>query len=260
MSTSPPVRVQAVAKAAQILRCFSPRTQVLSTRSVERLTGIPRSTAHALCATLCDSGLLQEVSGRGYALGLELVALGGQVMHRHNLIEASEGMLGPLIVHNGTWALVGQLVDGWIVYLARQTAPRHERVNSRAGLRVPAHRTACGKAALSMLSPADVAHRVHAACDTEHMLLPDMTALYGELDAAHSDGYVVSADWRPGRVAVGAPIVNDDGQVVGAVSLGGPERVFTPELTRRAAGGVIRAAARIGERLRGSGLPPSTPA
>lgn len=252
--TRSPGRVKSVAKAAQILRCFSPHTQVLSTRSLERVTGVPRSTVHALCATLCDAGLLQEVPGRGYALGLELIALGGQVMHRHNLIEASEGMLAPLIVHDGTWALVGQLVDGWIVYLARQTAPRHERVNSRAGLRVPAHRTACGKAALSMLPAADVAHRVHVACEAERMASPDMAALQRELAAARSDGYVASADWRPGRMAIGAPIVDHDGHVVGGVSLGGPRRLFSPELTRWASGGVIRTAARIGERLRASDL------
>ena len=81
-------RVNSVAKATTILGTFTPLVRVLSLRQIVRRTGIPRSTAHGLCVTLCDAGLLEEVPHRGYQLGAALVALGGQVMDRTGLVEA----------------------------------------------------------------------------------------------------------------------------------------------------------------------------
>src|SRR4029453_12880915 len=86
-------RVEAVAKAARVLQAFTPLASSLSLRQLAERTGIPRSTAHAICLTLCDAGLLEEVAGRGYRLGPALVGLGGQVIERTGLVGAAEGVL-----------------------------------------------------------------------------------------------------------------------------------------------------------------------
>lgn len=242
-------RVKSVEKAALILGSFAPRTQVLSLRSLSRVTGIPRSTVHALCVTLCDAGLLEEVPGRGYELGLGLVALGGQVLHRRNFVEATEGLLGPLMHEDGTWVLVGQLVEGWIVYLARYTSARHGQVNSRAGLRVPAHRTACGKAAMSMLDDAEVIRRVEAACAADHLALPDVSVLLSQLAGVRESGYVVNTDWRPGRLSIAAPVVDPIGSVVGAISVGGPTASLPNDVIQRLASRIRVIAERVGARV-----------
>lgn len=245
-------RVRAVAKAAAVLNCFAPRTPVLSIREIARATGIPRSTVHALCRTLGDARLLEEVPGRGYQLGLGLVPLGGQVLARQSFVEATEGLLGVLTRESGTWVLVGQLVEGWIVYLARHVSERHGPVNSRAGLRAPAHRTACGKAALSLLDDAEVMRRVRLACAAERLPLPDDAALLGQLAEVRRSGYVVSSDWRPGRLAIGAPVIGPADAVVGGISVVGPSSVFTPQVTGRLAPRLVSVAARVGERLSSS--------
>lgn len=242
-------RVQAVAKAAAVLSCFAPRTPLLSTREIASATGIPRSTVHALCATLCDAQLLEEVPGRGYQLGLGLVPLGGQVLARQSFVEATEGLVGALTSGNGTWVLVGQLVDGWIVYLARFVPERHGPVNSRAGLRAPAHQTACGKAALSLLDEAEVMRRVRLACTAEHLPLPDEAVLLGQLAEGRQSGYVVSSDWRPGRLAIGAPVIGPSNAILGGISVVGPSSVLAPEVIRRLAARLVPVAARVGERL-----------
>jgi IclR family acetate operon transcriptional repressor len=242
-------RVRAVAKAATVLNCFAPRTPVLSLREIARATGIPRSTVHALCLTLCDARLLEEVPGGGYRLGLGLVPLGGQVLARQSFVEATEGLVGALTRENGTWVLVGQLVEGWIVYLARFVSEHHGPVNSRAGLRAPAHRTACGKAALSLLDEAEVLRRVRLACAAERLPLPDEAALLDQLADGRRSGYVVSADWRPDRMSIGAPVIGTADALVGGISVVGPTSVFTPAVTRRLASRLVSVAARVGQRL-----------
>lgn len=241
--------VRAVAKAAAILDCFAPRTPVLSIREISRATGIPRSTVHALCVTLVGSRLLEEVPGRGYQLGLGLVPLGGQVLARQSFVEATEGLLGSLTRENGIWVLVGQLVEGWIVFLARYVSERHGPVNSRAGLRAAAHRTACGKAALSLLDDAEVMRRVRLACAAEQLPLPDEEVLLGQLAEGRRSGFVVSSDWRPGRLAIGAPVMGAAGAVVGGISVVGPSSVLSPQVTGRLAERLVSVAARVGERL-----------
>ncbi len=61
----PAARVGSVAKAMQVLHAFTPVVPVLSLRQLSARTQIPRSTVHALCATLVDAGMLEEVPARG---------------------------------------------------------------------------------------------------------------------------------------------------------------------------------------------------
>ena len=89
-------RLGSVTKAARVLQAFTPLVTLLRVRQVAERPGISRSTAHALCVTLCDAGLLEEAAGRGYRLGPAPVGLGGQVIERTGLVDAAEGVLDRL--------------------------------------------------------------------------------------------------------------------------------------------------------------------
>jgi DNA-binding IclR family transcriptional regulator len=249
MDESRPGRVASVAKAAALLAAFSPRMPVVSLRELSRRTGIPRSTVHGLCLSLCDGGLLEEVPGRGYQLGPGLIALGGQVIARTGLVAAGEEVLELAARIDGTWVLLGQLVDGWIVFLDRRTAERHGPVSMRLGARAPVHRTGCGKAALSLLDEAEVTERVELACAAGRLSPPSMPDLLRQLAEARQRGYAINTDWRPDRVSVAAPVVDRRDAVVGAVSVAGPVHLFSSSAIAQAARDVMSVAARIGERL-----------
>src|SRR4051812_11745432 len=237
-------RVHSVAKATAILGTFTPLVRVLSLRQIVRRTGIPRSTAHGLCVTLCDAGLLEGVPHRGYQLGPALIALGGQVIDRSGLVEAADGVLERAAHRDGTEAHLGQLVRGWTVYLERRAGAHRAPMNNRVGMRAPAHRTGCGKAALSLLEPAEAAARVRETCATDRLALPDLAELGRELAAARGRGYVVSGEFQPGRFSVAAP-VHRRGTVMGAVSVAGATHLFGGPALARTATEVVAAAARI---------------
>ena len=242
-------RVSSVAKATSILATFTPLVRVLSLRQLVRRTGIPRSTAHGLCLTLCDAGLLEEVPHRGYQLGPALIALGGQVVDRMGLVDAAEGVLDQVVRHDGTEAHLGQLVGGWTVYLDRRTSRHRAPMNNRVGMRAPAHRTGCGKAALSRLDPDDVGARVRATCAVDGIPEPDLATLDAQLAEARRRGYVVNVDFQPGRASVAAPVIDRQGVVVGGVSVAGATRVLAGPVLVQAAVDVVAAAARISERV-----------
>jgi DNA-binding IclR family transcriptional regulator len=241
--------VAAVAKAARVLQAFTPLVGSLSVRQLAERTGIPRSTVHAICLTLCDAGLLEEVAGRGYRLGPALVGLGGQVIERTGLVDAAEGVLERLAPGDGLEIHLGQLVGGWVVYLDRASGPVRAPMRNRVGLRAPAHLTGCGKAALSLLPAGEVAARVEAACAAEPGRPPDLDALVRELARARRAGFVVSDTFQPGRTSVAAPIPDPAGAPAGGISVAGPTPLLAGPRRDRIRDQVVAAAALIGQRL-----------
>jgi DNA-binding IclR family transcriptional regulator len=242
-------RVGAVAKAARVLEAFTPLVTSLSVRQVAERTGIPRSTAHALCLTLCDAGLLEEAGGRGYRLGPALVGLGGQVIERTGLVGAAEGVLRRLAPGDGLEIHLGQLVGGWVVYLDRASGPVRAPMHNRVGLRAPAHLTGCGKAALAMLPAPEVAARVGEVCAAESRRPPDLAALTRELARARRAGFVVSDTFQPGRTSVAAPVADPAGQPAGGISVAGPTPLLAGARLDRIRDQVMAAATLIAQRL-----------
>jgi DNA-binding IclR family transcriptional regulator len=244
--------VQAVAKGAALLKTFSPLDSSLSVRQLAERTGIPRTTTHALCRSLCDTGMLEQAQGGGYQLGPALVGLGGQVIDRTGLVSAAEGILERLPRLRGSEAHLGQLVDGWIVYLDRATSTGAHSVymRNRVGLRAPAHRTGCGKAALACYDdPDEVAELVERVCAADRSDPPDWPALHAELDEARRNGCLVSGDYQPDRTSVAAPIQDFDGQPIGGVSLAGPTSLFTKAVAPGLVDSVVTSAGEISEQL-----------
>jgi DNA-binding IclR family transcriptional regulator len=241
--------VASVAKATQLLRAFTTLAPVLSVRQLSHRTGIPRSTVHGLCVTLVEGGLLEEAPPRGYQLGQGLVDLGGQVIERTGLVDAAHDVLTRLRRREGTESHVGQLVDGWIIYLHRTSGPVHAPMDNRVGLRVPAHLTGCGRAALSRLPVADALERAERSCRAERRGAINAQALEAALAKARKRGYALGSTFQTGRLSVAAPVMHPGGWPVGGISLAGPTGIFDEAYLQAVAKQVCEAAAVIGRAL-----------
>jgi IclR family acetate operon transcriptional repressor len=180
-----------VGKAARILRAFRPTVDVLSVRSLAERTGLPRSTVHLLCRTLVAEGLLESAPRAGYRLGPLLLELGGLIIDRTGLVAAIEGSTAALRRSAGQELHVGQLVEGWVVYLHRESGPTRVSMANRVGMRAPAFASGCGKSALATLDPEDADLRVRRLCKQERLALPDMAALADEFASARVQGFLV---------------------------------------------------------------------
>lgn len=241
--------VAAVGKVAVLLRAFPPSVDVLSVRQLAARTGLPRSTVHAIATTLARDGLLAAVAGRGYRLGPLIVGLAGQIIERTGLVAAVEAVAPPRRIA-GQELHVGQLVDGWVVYLHRESGPVRTPMDNRVGLRAPAWRGGCGKAALAGLDPADVEDRVARLCRAEDLPQPDVAALHAELERARRDGWLVSSSFQEGRTSVAAPVGRPGAPPVGGLSVAGPSELFGRATVARLGPEVAAAAARAGASLR----------
>ena len=247
-----------VGKAAVVLRAFTPFADVLSVRQLAERTGIPRSTVHELCCALRGQGLLESAPGGGYRLGPLLVELGGQVIERTGLVDAAEGVVGRLRAADSEIHL-GQLVDGWMVYLHRDGGPLRAPMNNRVGLRVPAHATGCGRAAMSLLAADEVLDRVRRLCSEERRPLPDLDHLAEELAQVRRQGYVVCRSFQPGRTSVAAPIHDPARRPVGAISVAADSDLLPPARIRATGREVLAAAGAVSARLADGRARPAAP-
>ena len=243
--------IGSVAKAARILRAFASSEPEFTVRALAERTGIPRSTCHALCTTLLRHRLLDTSPTGRYRLGPALVGLGGQVIARTGLVEATAGYLEDLARRTRCEVHVGQLVEGWIVYLARVPRRRNPAMNNLVGLRVPAFQTGCGKAALSRLPDPTVKRLVDEVVEETRTSPPDVEHLLHVLADARAAGFVVNREYQRGRVSVAAPLVTPYREhVVGGISVATLEDQLRPEHIPEIAEAVRETAARISERVR----------
>lgn len=242
-------RVASVGKAMRLLQAFTPLTTTLSVRELAELTGVPRSTVHALCVTLEDAGMLEQTSSNGYRLGWSVVGLGGQVIDRVGMVDVADQVLQEIHRREGCEVHLAQLVGSWVVYLDRASGVIRAPMNNRIGLRAPAHITGCGRAALSMLDPADAIKRVEEASHSERQEVPDRNVLRRDLTSVRQQGYVVNTSFQTGRLSVAAPVLDHAGQPVGGVSVAGPKGLFDSRAAYATAREIVRAASTISRRL-----------
>ena len=241
-------------KIGRILECFSTSHRAMSLGDICRRTGLPKSTAHRLLASMREVGLLdQDRERESYRLGLRLFEYGNTVLsnldlHREALptLEALRRLSGQtvhLAVFDGLRAIVIHSAD------VSRSAVTHIESS-------PTHCTSVGKAILAF-QPDEVFRRIVGMGLTRYTdaTLTDPDALSTQLALIRSRGYAVDeGEHQPGLRCIGAPIRDRNGHVFAAVSISGPSWEISVEKTDGMSKIVMHHAGVISQRLGYSGL------
>ena len=218
-------KVDAAAKALELLSTFSFREPRLSLADLASRTGIPRATAFRLLSTLEQSGFLDKVHG-AYQLGIKCFVLGNIVAGGLDLRETARPHLAALREATRETTQIA-ILDHWqVVYLERMLSPLSVGyMRSRAGAILPAYCTGLGKALLAFRPEAEVA--AWAATQKFTALTPrtitSAKRLMKELAIIRERGYGLDQEEREkGVTCIAAPIFNHNGDVVAAISVAGP--------------------------------------
>jgi DNA-binding IclR family transcriptional regulator len=204
-------------RAAVVIDAFDD-ARALSLDDLTARTGLPRSTVYRLAEQLRDVGWIERVSA-GYRIGLRLFEVGGLAADAARLRAQA-----------GTWLFQAQqqcaqtvhlgILDGDEVVYIDKVGPARSEVPTRVGGRLPAHRTAIGRALLSAQSEA--AWKRILADTAAIPTRPGAPSLKSILETARRTGIATDfGDSISGLSCVAAPIISSSG-VVGAVSITGP--------------------------------------
>ena len=222
--------IQSVNRAVEILRCFENR-ELLGITEIAEMSGLNKSTAFGIVATLAAEGLLEQdgITGR-YRLGLELFRLG-------NLVNTSTRRL----VMPELERLVGELdetvnfvrPDGSdVVYLIKKESSHSMRICTKTGQRLPMYCTAVGKAILAYLPNPEADSIISGfqfGAYTENTVA-DASALMVQLQQIRKNGFSVEREeFEYGLICVAVPVLDSRGYPVAAVSCSGPKARMTEE-------------------------------
>jgi len=198
--------VQVLERAAQMLRALSAEPKGLTPIELADRVGLPRSTAYRIVGTLASEGFVRVSPGGKLSIGPDLISIvtAGRRDLRHEAAPYLEQLSHEL--HETVELVV--LDGGEALFTNQYVSSRSLRVVAQVGDRFPLYCTACGKAMLSELSPAEALRLIPRELQryTPHTDL-DRAHLLEELDVVRASGVAFDhQEHTIGVSAVGAAI------------------------------------------------------
>jgi DNA-binding IclR family transcriptional regulator len=245
--------LSSVRNAARLLKVFLSREESLGVSELARRLGLGKSTVHRLLTTLAAEGMIeQDAATGGYRLGLVVFELGEAVRVHLDLHAAAGPVLASLRTETGESSQVGVLDGHEVVYVDRLESSQSLRLFTETGRRVPVHCTSSGKVLLAHLPPAELATVLAAAPLTPltPYTITDRAVLLEGLAMVRSRGWAAAVDEREiGVASVAAPVRDARGEVIAAISIGGPAVRLGGAQRRRLGASVIEAGEAVSRRL-----------
>jgi DNA-binding IclR family transcriptional regulator len=203
--------VGVIDKSAVVLNAIAGSKRTLA--ELVEATGLSRATCHRLAVALEAHGLLRRTSDGRFALGLHLLALGRSAAEQFPLAERAQAEMERLRADTGESVQL-YVVDGDArVCVAALESPHGLRTIVPLGAALPLGVGSAGR------------------------------VLSGE---AGPRGWVESVEERePGVASVSAPVLDDDGRIMAAISVSGPIDRMGTSPGRRHGAAVARAAGSI---------------
>lgn len=221
-----PGSIQVIERMMSLLDALAESPDAASLKHLAAATGLHPSTAHRILAAMTQARFVERQDAGTYCLGIRLLELGNIVKSRLNLAEAALPFMQALHERIGEAINLGVRRDDEIVYLERTSSGRAlVRVVYLVGGRAPLHLTSLGKLFLAADNPQkvrDYARRTGLPGKTPRSLTT-LAALEKELDKVRRHGIAFDDEEAEiGLKCVAAPILDDAGTVVAALSVSAP--------------------------------------
>lgn len=255
--TRPSNLVQTIERASLILDILGQSPQGISIRDLSDRMRLPKGTTHRLLSSLSYFGYVrQDQNTKNYFLGFKLVELGNLLLSQLDLRKEAESFLRDLAERTGETVHLVILDGSEIVYLDKLETEPHTgglRMASRVGSRNPAHSCAVGKVLLAYLPAAALTKMIGEKGLPRRTgnTITDFNQFKEHMNLVRKQGYAVDDEENEeGIRCVGAPIFDEAGRVVAAISVSGPAfRVTKKSVQEKMKKEVMAAASKISHRL-----------
>ncbi|ALE06468.1 IclR family transcriptional regulator [Arthrobacter sp. ERGS1:01] len=153
-----PPQVPAAKNVLSVLRYVASQAGPVGAAAIARDVGLPRSTTYHLLAALVDDGFVVHLpEERKYALGVTAHELGTGYTRQAPLQRIARFPLAQLVARTKRTAHLAVMHGREVIYVIEEQAKRQSELVTDAGVRLPAHLTASGRAMLASMSAAQLA-------------------------------------------------------------------------------------------------------
>lgn len=220
-------QVQSLVRALALLNRISEAPDEGATLTeLAQQVGLPSSTAHRLLTTLEQERYARfDQDGRLWSIGVQAFVTGCTFTKSRSLVGLARPHMRRLMEDSRETVNLAIEDEGEAVYLAQVECRQMMRAFARPGSRVPLHCSAVGKAILSAVSDQSLSKILHRRG------MPRLTVktiaspalLRANLERARVTGFAVDDEEHAvGLRCISAPIFDETGDVVAAVSATGP--------------------------------------
>lgn len=212
-----------VGKALDVLDLVAKSGRPIRFSELQDQSPHPKATLHRLLQTLVNQGMLTHDSEtHAYSLGLRLVQLAHSAWRQSSLAPLARDHIDALAREVGETIHLAQMQRGQVLYVDKRNAQDPLEMFSQAGKIGPGYCTGVGKAIMAFL-PED--ERALAAQQQSYHRYTQTTLtspeeLQAELEEIRWDGISFDREeHEPGIICIAAPILNDRGRAIGALSV-----------------------------------------
>lgn len=260
--TGPKTRsVPALERGLLILEYLAQSRRGVTLSQLTRKLQLPRSTGHALLLTYQRTGYVQRCERTGrYCLGFRLQALANQALWGTNLRSQSATLLHQLMQETGLTVHLAVMEDGDVILIDRIEAPGAPHLATWVGKRMGLHCTALGKVLIAELpeSVLDELIRKHGLMRHNENTISSRRLLRLCCENVRRLGYATDDEEEEiGVRCIGAPVRNNAGETVAAISISGTKAQL--ENVPAMAAKVMAVAAALSRQISGLSAEPETP-
>jgi IclR family KDG regulon transcriptional repressor len=249
--------IQTIERVTTILNVLAQSGKGTSLGDLAGKVALPKGTTHRLLASLMYFDFVrQDAESRKYALGFKLVELGSSLLEQIDLRREAEPFLHALSQRVGETVYLVILDRTEVVYIEKiepEDTSIVLRTTSKVGQRNAAHSCSLGKALLSQLPEAelDAILKDMPLIQKTSNTITDPNQLKDHLKTICARGYAIDdEESEEGIRCVAAPVYNDRGVAVAAISISGPAvRVTRQKIQDQLKDEVIQAAFEISQKL-----------
>lgn len=236
--------LQTVGRALDVLDAIVSRDRWSLTQLAQSL-GMNKTVLLRILATLGQYGFVDHSQPDGlYRAGERLWTLAGKTLRSSDLRTAARPYLNRIVEKCGETAVLTVARNGWCVYVDAVPSPHPLRVVPEIGGTQPLHVGAPARVLLAYLPEPEI--RAYLEQHAEEIAASGVRIedLWVELARVEREGYVFSlGEYEPGAFALGVPLLDRAGRLIGGLAVAGPRSRWEPERLP-ALLGELRAAAR----------------
>src|SRR6266550_2130629 len=214
-------------KVFGVLEAFSQNPKApITLEEITQSVGLAKTTVHRILYSMKKIGYVdQNVQSGQYMLAPKFYDLGRAVLPYQRVATLAMPLLENLRLRCGESVHVGVLDKGLVTYIAVLESQNPYRCAAVIGEINYAHSTAVGKCLLADLPEAQVEEviREHGLSKLARNTITNGTQLLEELRRVRTDGVATNIEENiDGVICIAAPIRDQAGQTVAALSVSGP--------------------------------------
>lgn len=217
---------QLISRACSLLRLFTGRTVELTLSEMAHQSGLHVATTHRILQALTYEGLLLHDSSTGkYRLGLAFLRLGELAKAGNDLYRISYPWAEKLAHQTKETIHLDIMTSQFrIVRILAFASTYAVAVNADLYTFPIPHTVSAGKLLLAFLSDSQIDDYIAQGLKRlTHKTICEPLILKNELEKIRDKGFATNYEEQEiGYIAVAAPVINHEGTVIAALSLGAP--------------------------------------